>query len=109
MPSTRNWNGVERQISFQELEQQYSHVPDDHLSRLLENIMTYVEQGIGKRFGSLTTFLLQLDPTCFLENKQKKSNTQKYNMFTTAYHPYKYLLNPTNRNMRKNLFNILSF
>jgi len=37
--------------------------------------MSYVEQGIGKRFGSLTTFLLQLDPTCFLENKQKKSSS----------------------------------
>jgi hypothetical protein len=36
--------------------------------------MSYVEQGIGKRFGSLTTFLLQLDPTCFLENKQKTSS-----------------------------------
>ena len=36
--------------------------------------MSYVEQGIGKRFGSLTTFLLQMDPTCFLENKQKKSS-----------------------------------
>jgi len=79
--------------------------------------MSYVEQGIGKRFGSLTTFLLQLDPTCFLENKQKKSSSMfffifkqiihffilddKYNMFATAYHPSKYLLNPMTRNMRK--------
>jgi hypothetical protein len=62
--------------------------------------MSYVEQDIGKRFGSLTTFLLQLDPTCFLENKQKQSD-RKYNMFATAYHPYKYLLNPRTRNMRK--------
>ncbi|CAF4950435.1 unnamed protein product, partial [Rotaria socialis] len=55
-------------------EQQYAHVPDNHLFHLLENVMSYVEQGIGKRFGSLSTFLLQLDPTCFLENKQKKSS-----------------------------------
>ncbi|CAF3597199.1 unnamed protein product [Rotaria socialis] len=100
LPSTHNWNGVERQISFSELEQQYAHVPDNHLFHLLENVMSYVEQGIGKRFGSLSTFLLQLDPTCFLENKQKKSSTRKYNMFTTAYHPCKYLSNPTNRNMQ---------
>ncbi|CAF0763655.1 unnamed protein product [Rotaria sordida] len=100
LPSTRNWNGVERQISFSELEQQYSYIPDDHLFRLLENVMSYVEQGIGKRFGSLSTFLLQMDPTCFLENKQKKSYNRKYNMFTTAYHPCKYLSNPTNRNIQ---------
>ncbi|CAF0910563.1 unnamed protein product [Adineta steineri] len=100
LPSTRNWNGVERQISFQELEQQYSHVPNNHLPHLLDNVMSYVEQGIGKRFGSLTTFLLQLDPTCFLENKQKTSFSRKYNMFKTAYHPCKYLSNPTNRNMQ---------
>lgn len=43
--------------------------------------MSYVEQGIGKRFGSLTTFLLQLDPTCFLENKQKKSSSIYYLKF----------------------------
>lgn len=79
--------------------------------------MSYVEQGIGKRFGSLSTFLLQLDPTCFLENKQKTSSStsikqepienlhlnlgRQYNVFRTAYHPCKYLSNPTNRNMRK--------
>ncbi|CAF0813240.1 unnamed protein product [Adineta ricciae] len=100
LPSTRNWNGVQRQISFQELEQQYNHVPDNHLPQLLENVMSYVEQGIGKRFGSLSTFLLQLDPTCFLENKQKTSSSRQYNMFRTAYHPCKYLTNPTNRNMQ---------
>jgi len=91
-------------------------VPDDHLSQLLENVMSYIEQGIGKRFGSLTTFLLQLNPTCFLENKTKKSSGKmisfeklifdvcldgKYNMFATAHHPCKYLSNPKTRNMRK--------
>ena len=40
--------------------------------------MSYVEQGIGKRFGSLTTFLLQLDPTSFLENKPKKSSRKLF-------------------------------
>jgi len=99
LPSTRNWNGVERQTTFNELEQQYAHVPDDHLAHLLENVMSYVEQGIGKRFGSLSTFLLQLDPTCFLSEKEKKSSVDKYNMFTTAYHPCKYLTNPRTRNM----------
>jgi hypothetical protein len=43
--------------------------------------MSYVEQGIGKRFGSLTTFLLQMDPTCFLENKQKKSSSKYSSQF----------------------------
>ncbi|CAF4216920.1 unnamed protein product, partial [Rotaria socialis] len=42
LPSTHNWNGVERQISFSELEQQYAHVPDNHLFHLLENVMSYV-------------------------------------------------------------------
>jgi hypothetical protein len=60
------------ECSFQE--QQYSHVPDDHLCRLLENVMSYIEQGIGKRFGSLSTFLLQLNPTCLIENKRKNSS-----------------------------------
>lgn len=79
--------------------------------------MSYVEQGIGKRFGSLTTFLLQLDPTCFLDTKQKKSCRmhifswhfehhiynlgEKYNMFAAAHHPCKYLGKPLTRNMRK--------
>lgn len=82
--------------------------------------MSYVEQGVGKRFGSLSTFLLQLDPTCFLDNKKKKSISklnvknflniflkiifhldEKYNMLSAAYHQCKYLANPKTRNMRK--------
>lgn len=40
---------------------------------------------------------------CKISNKIQYllSVERKYNMFSTAYHPCKYLSNPTNRNIRK--------